>query len=279
VPSTIVFSENPYLASGSKFSLTGIASIGGAFTGVAECVTTTAAPVLVGTKWEVATDLVMVSLTGSSTYLATQTQQATNAFGGFGCPPSTDSALGNSLKAVLCDGIINPNNFSGYIYTRRPGATGIGFDAYVVPNQPTITLSKKSNVRIGDKIVLPGTAITDANYATVIAIATGIRKDGQPIAIATLDIPVTGVTTAPDTQGLICIGAVATPLPVANITFSTTCGCVLVQEVSNTLTSSSKFPPGMPWEGSDCGQTQYCWATHDFTVGSNNPDEYGTLIL
>jgi hypothetical protein len=279
VPSTVIFDENPYLSANSKFSLINISSISGAFTGVNECATVVTAPVLANGKWEVVTDLTMTSLTGSPTYSTSTQSVGSNSYNGFGCPPSAVGTTGAILNAVLCDGIINASNFTGYVYTRMPGGNGTGFDAYVVSNQPTITASKRSIVKIGDKIVLPGTAINDDNPATVIAIAVGTRKDGQPISIITLNLPVTGITASPDTQGLICIGAVASPQPIANIKFTQACNCAIVQTIDNVTTSSSSFPPGLPFEEAECGQTKYCYVIHDFTLGSNTPDEFGTLIL
>jgi hypothetical protein len=221
----------------------------------------------------------MVSLTGSPT-LETAAAAAAGGLTGFGCDTTTTGAKSTGLQAIICSGTLNAANFAGYVYTRRPGADSTGFDAYIVAGSNQIQVSKRSGIRKGDRITLSGTGITEANPATVTAIASGNSKtDNQPIILATLSIPVTAVTATAGTDGRICVSAIASPQAIANLTFTVECGCKVVATLPAAITNLSTFPAGTPYADSDCGQTQYCYAIHDFTPGAVTRDYTGILVL
>lgn len=277
-PSTLVFQSDPYLVNTEKFILEGVELIEGV-TGLNECVIATGAATLVDGYYDVPTNLTIVSRRGSNVINLLSVASNQNYLG-LGCASTANRATKTELNAYVCDGQVNPSNFVGVVYTRRPGGSNLAFDAYVTAGSADVTFNRKSNVKVGDKITIAGTNISDANFAIVTKMANGTRKDGERIAIATLDKIVTinsGVTAG--TDGLICLLGIAQPQVIGNLTFSQECGCAIVADFSSTITNKSSFPPGIEYEGGKCGQSLYYYSIQNYTPGAKEATICGGILL
>lgn len=276
-PNILIFSENPYLKVGDKFILENIAIANSAgLDGLVECQTVTAVAVAAAGKFEVATDAVLTSLTGSPTIDFAATAATQSRYGNCGA----SAADLKKLQAIVCDGTAVASNFTGYLYVDPPNTAPRGALGYINAGSNEVTIKGRTTVRVnrGDRIDLAGTAITGLNAAVVVNKIEGRNDNNEKVITLQLDKEVTGITI-PAVAGVICTDVVISSIAICPISFTVTCGCAVTRTIPKAITSASTFPQGRPYEGGECGQTQYCYTIVNNTPGAETPYEMGTVIL
>jgi hypothetical protein len=272
MPNIITFNENPCLLIGSKLIFENI-DLANCLQNASKCVTVTALPTLVGTKWEVVTDANW-STSGTTN---TITFGATAGFEG--CATSSTKIFG----AKVCSTDKIASNWSGQISTRPLNSKPTAGAVTVVSGNNTVSISANTDFRPqqGDLIEIYETAITGANKATITAVYTITNKSGSRITKVELDRVVTGITATAQTDGSICVGAIARPQPIGNLNFTPVCGCCIRMDLANSITNSVNFPRGREVGQSmnGCAVQEYCIVLTDNTAGAETPTWEGVLSL
>jgi hypothetical protein len=268
LPNILVFAENPCVGVGEGIIVENGYLANCLTNFAAECYTVTAAPVLVGTDYEVQVDAAWGTTSIGVTEFAFQA-----ALGYDGCGASTAGT--KSLKIKFCSGIQNPANWAGSVYNRAANSRPISGAVNIVTGSPylQLTSSKDFRPKVGDAVEITGTALIGANRAVVLA----VYSDGQIL----LDRDVTGVSVSADpTTGKTCVRATATPRAIARFIFAAKCKCVMQAIIDKSITSSESFPPGVPSEDVGmCGGQKYCFTITDSTPGAKEPVFAGILEL
>jgi hypothetical protein len=267
LPNIFVFAENPCVGVGEGLIVENGYLANCLTNFAAECYTVTAAPVLVGTNWEVQVDGAWGSTTAGVTEFQFQT-----ALGYGGC--GTAEAAAN-LKIKICSGVQNEANWTGSVYNRSPNSESISEAVNVASGSPYLRSkegSKRFRAKVGDSIELTGTALVGPNKAIVLA----VYSDGQVL----LDREVTGISVVSDPVTGACVRATATARAIAQFVFRAKCKCVMQAILDRSLTSSESFPTGQPSEkGGMCGGQMYCFTITDSTPGAKEPVFAGILEL
>jgi hypothetical protein len=274
LPNIIQFNEDPALLVGDTLVLNNT-DVVTTLRGLTPNVAVTAAAVLVGGKYEVATSLVLTGVGGATA--ATLQTVAASVY----CDPGAVAAA-KSVTADILAPAPNLADFSGYVYSRPLNSNSVSGCVYVVNGSSRVTLKDASfNVRKGDKITLDQTGIVGANAATVIDISTGRSASGDRIITLELDRVVTGVTAIAPAGQLPQVTATAKAQIVAPITFTSPGAFEIVASVDKTITSSPNFPPGTRVAATDtnCEGQAYCYTMNVKFPGNSLKSIYGTLVL
>jgi hypothetical protein len=278
-PNIITFNDNPFLKVGDTFLLQNreVANNAG-INPIAECQTVTTAPALVAGRYEVATNDTFVSLTGTPTVIFAGTT-AGNAFtSALGC--GVGAAATKKFSAVICDGVANASNFSGYLYNKTPNSSANQVLVIITSGSPEVILKSRTSTSIskGDKIEIAQTALVGAASATVINVINGRNASNEKVTQLVLNVPVTGITAAA-VGGEICTSATATPQSITPIVATVSCGCAVTLTIPAAVTSSANFPRGQSID-SDCdNRTMYYYTLKDTTPGSERPFITGKAYL
>jgi hypothetical protein len=267
VPNILQFAERPAVAVNAKLILQNTELVIG-FDNIPEYLTVTAAPIQVGLLWEVATNGNWTSNTGSNTL----TFQAGTSFPGCNTTPQPKPS------AQVCAGSAISANWSGYVYSRPLNSPSIRGSVTVTPSGTTIS-AKDGNFapRKGDRVTISGTAITEANPATVVNV-TPITVLGKRVMSIELNIPVTGITE-PIVDGVACVSAQADPQALAPFTFTAEGNCCVKATLDRSYTSARKWPQGKPVNTGNCPAQEYCYVIENRTPGAEIPVYSGNLIL
>jgi hypothetical protein len=264
-PNILIFNENPCLSIGSNIILDNLASAK-CMIGLVNCLSVTAASVLVGGKYRVTTN---------------------GGWAGAALDFSTSSGIslcGTSANTVaapiarICGANPVVSDYSGFIYLRPLNSPPIA-GTMEVSNGASIVKWKSSSdsprpPMQGDTIELFSTAIVGANAAKVLFVAAA----GSTSSIITLDKPVTGVTATASVGQLPCVTFISKPAKIADLTFNLVCGCQVNAILPASVSSSPNFPMGRSVECGACMRQSYCVEINCKTPG-NSFTVKGEIIL
>jgi hypothetical protein len=263
-PNILVFNENPCLVAGSNIILDNLAAAG-CMTGLVNCLSATAAPVVAGSKYRVTTNG-----TWSGTALDFSTTSSISLCG-------TSASTVKAPTARICGANPVVSDYSGSVYLRPLNSAPIAGTLKVsngsATAQWTSSASSQRPPMQGDSIELFSTALIGANAAKVLSVAVAGNT-----SIVTLDKPVTGITATAAAGELPCVTFISKPSKIADLVFGVVCGCQVTATLPASISSSQNFPMGRVVDSSGCMRQSYCFEISCKTPG-NSQILTGEIIL
>jgi hypothetical protein len=265
-PNIVIFSEDPFLKIGDNLNLenyelafrTGITS---------PYVTVTAAPVVAGTTWEVATNAVW---TGTA-YSAAIGSSDSVLCGG-------TTAAANSLVAKICKPLPPLSGFTGYVTTRPINTTPARAGVLVTNGSPKILVpaGTRFSGKPGDAVELSETNIIGANSATILSIAPGDKG----VVVIEIDKLVGSITSTNIKSGKPCVDIKASVQAIMPISFTAIGNCAVGFKFDRIDTFDEAFPQGVAVKSdSICTAQQYCFVVYNATPGDWEANYAGVLEL
>jgi hypothetical protein len=243
-PNILVFNENPCLAAGSNIILDNLAAAG-CMIGLVNCLSATAAPVVAGGKYRVATNG-----TWTGTALDFSTTSGISLCG-------TGASTVKAPVARVCGANPVVSDYSGSIYLRPLNSAPIAGTLKVsngsATAQWTSSVSSNRPPMQGDSIELFSTALVGANAAKVLSVAVAGNT-----SIVTLNKPVTGITAAAAVGELPCVTFISKPSKIADLVFGVVCGCQVTATLPASISSDQNFPIGRVVDCGGCMKQFYC---------------------
>lgn len=258
-PNILIFNENPCLKIGSNLILSDL-DAAACMDGIVECLSVTAAPVVAGTKYEVATN-------GNWTGAALDFSSVVSA-----SLCGTSASAAKAPTAYVCGATPLVSNFKGSVYLRPLNSAPIAGVVKVFNGSDSVIWSSKPDSPRppvqGDSIELTDTAIKGTNKAKVLSVANAGAS-----TIVKLDRAVTGSTRTDN-----CSTFISSAAKVADLVFTVTCGCQINATLPALVSSDPNFPAGKMIDCGGCAKQGYCVEIINSTPG-NSSVLGGQLVL